>query len=81
MEAKVRRARPSARLTLKDRLSRLTFLEAAKLLGPEGKSLIQRNANLWDFKIAEDVFLGDDLFRLRFPTKPTAISRSPSPSR
>ena len=33
MEAKVRRARPSARLTLKDKLSRLTFIEAAKLLG------------------------------------------------
>src|SRR5260221_7535769 len=67
MEAKVRRARPSARLTLKDKLSRLTFLEAAKLLGPEGKQLIQRSANSWDFKIEDDVYLGDDLFRLRFP--------------
>ena len=67
MEVKVRKARPSEKLTLKDRLSRLTFLEACKLLGPEGKKLIQRNANSWDFKIEEDVHLGDDLFRLRFP--------------
>jgi SNF2-related domain/Helicase conserved C-terminal domain len=67
MEARVRRARPSALLTLKDRLSRLTFLEACKLLGPEGKNLIQRNANAWEFKLDEDVHLGDDLFRLRFP--------------
>ncbi|HEY2253805.1 MAG TPA: DEAD/DEAH box helicase, partial [Planctomycetaceae bacterium] len=69
---------PSAKLTLKDRLSRLTFLDAAKLLGPEGKKLIQKNANTWEFKIAEDVFLGDDLFRLRFPQsvngQPTVVT-------
>ncbi len=67
MEAKVRRARPAERLTLKDRLSRLTFHEAVKLLGADGKALIQKNANKWDFKIAEDAYVGDDLFRLRFP--------------
>lgn len=32
--------RPSGRLSLKDRLSHLTFLEASKLLGPEGQKLI-----------------------------------------
>ncbi|HEY2147763.1 MAG TPA: SNF2-related protein, partial [Pirellulales bacterium] len=52
-----------------DKLSRLTFLEAAKLLGPEGKRLIQTNANKWTFQIEEDVYLGDDLFRLRFPVE------------
>jgi hypothetical protein len=67
MKTPVTKTLPSAKLTLKDRLSRLTFLEAVKLLGAEGKQLIQRNGNTWDFKIAEDVFLGDDLFRLRFP--------------
>src|SRR5450432_2634382 len=58
---------PSSRLSLKDRLSRLTFPEACKLLGPEGQQLIQRHANTWEFKLSEDVFLGSDLFRLRFP--------------
>ncbi len=67
MEAKARRARPAERLTLKDRLSRLTFHEAVKVLGADGKSLIQKNANRWDFKVAEDAYVGDDLFRLRFP--------------
>ena len=67
MTTPVTKTLPSAKLTLKDRLSRLTFLDAAKLLGPEGKRLIQKNANGWDFQIAEDVFLGNDLFRLRFP--------------
>ncbi len=67
MTTRVTKTLPSAKLTLKDRLSRLTFLEACKLLGPEGRKLIQKNANAWDLKIAEDVFLGEDLFRLRIP--------------
>lgn len=67
MTTQLAKTRPSGRLSLKDRLSHLTFTEACKLLGPEGKKLIQHSANLWDFKIEEDVYLGDDLFRLRFP--------------
>ena len=51
-------------LTLRDRLSRLNFTEACKLLGEEGKQLIQQGGK-WDIKIAEDVYLGDDLFRLK----------------
>ena len=61
--------RPRGQLTLKDRLSRLTFIDACKLLGPTGAKLIQKGANLWDIKIEEDVFLGDDLFRLRLPER------------
>lgn len=67
MTTQLASTRPSKRLSLKDRLSHLTFLEASKLLGSEGKKLIQQSANLWDFKLEEDVYLGDDLFRLRFP--------------
>ncbi len=67
MTTRTSRTRPSGRLSLKDKLSHLTFAEACKLLGPQGKKLIQQSANLWDFQIEEDVFLGDDLFRLRFP--------------
>lgn len=58
---------PGHRLTLKDRLSRLTFTDACKLLGPRGKQLIQRSANLWDFQLADDFHLGDDLCRVRIP--------------
>src|SRR5262245_50067178 len=61
--------RPSGQLTLKDRLSRLGFLDACKLLGPDGAKLIQKSANLWDIKIPDDVFLGEDLFRVSFPEK------------
>ncbi|HEX4144741.1 MAG TPA: DEAD/DEAH box helicase [Pirellulales bacterium] len=58
---------PSGRLSLKDRLSRLTFSEACKLLGPEGRQLIGRHANHWEFNLRDDVFLGADLLRVRFP--------------
>jgi superfamily II DNA or RNA helicase len=67
MTTPVMKTRPSGQLSLRDKLSHLTFLEAAKLLGPEGKKLIQKSGNLWAFKLEEDVYLGDDLFRLRFP--------------
>ena len=67
MRTQVMKTRPSAALTLKDRLSRLTFLEACKLIGPEGRTLIQKNANGWTFNLEQDLFLGRDLFRLRFP--------------
>ncbi len=59
---------PSSQLSLKDRLSRLTFTAACKLLGNNGAKLIQRNANQWNFKLEDDVYLGNDLFRLRFPS-------------
>jgi superfamily II DNA or RNA helicase len=61
---------PSAKLTLKDRLSRLTFQEAGKLLGSQGPALISRSANRWPLNIAEDIDFGDDLLRVRFPVNP-----------
>src|SRR4029079_1324543 len=56
----------SGQLTLRDRLSRLTFEQACKLLGPEGRKLIQRGSQ-WEVNLDEDVYLGGDLFRLKCP--------------
>lgn len=67
MKTQAGKVLPGRKLSLRDRLSRLTFLDACKLLGPQGRQLIQRNANTWEFNIADDVYLGADLFRLRFP--------------
>lgn len=72
MTTTVTKTRPSGQLNLRDKLSRLTFLEAAKLLGPQGKQLIQKSGNLWGIKISDDVYLGDDLFRLRIPHETVA---------
>jgi len=67
MRTEVVRTLPSALLSLQDRLSRLTFRDACELLGSEGRTLIRKGAGPWNFDIEKDVFLGPDLFRLRFP--------------
>ena len=57
------RTKPSERLTLRDRLSRLTFSDACKLLGDDGQRLI-RAGSKWEIKLPDDVYLGGDLFRV-----------------
>ncbi len=59
------KTKKSKRLTLKDRLSRLTYLQAAKLLGPEGQQLIRRGASYDTIDIDRDVYFRGDLFRLK----------------
>jgi len=51
-------------LTLKDRLSRLTFTQACKLLGPEGSKLIMQGGKFEINLIEENVYLDNDLFKL-----------------
>ncbi len=51
-------------LTLKDRLSRLSFRQAYKLLGDEGDKRIMQGGRFPLGSIEENVYLGDDLFRL-----------------
>ncbi len=51
-------------LTLKDRLSRLTYTQACKLLGDEGGKRIMQGGKFPIGPIGENVYLGDDLFRL-----------------
>jgi len=51
-------------LTLKDRLSRLTYTQACKLLGPEGSKFIMRGGKFEITSIEENVYLDNDLFRL-----------------
>jgi superfamily II DNA or RNA helicase len=53
-------------LTLSDRLSRLTFVEATRLLGEEGKKLIQKGGQV-EVLIEEQVRLDGDAFRLTLP--------------
>ncbi len=51
-------------LTLKDRLSRLTFTQACKLLGDRGSQLIMKGGKHQIPSMEENVYLCDDLFRL-----------------
>jgi len=57
--------KPSHRLTCKDRLSRLTFTQACKLLGEEGRQLIQRGGK-FEIDLDEQVYLAGDLYRVKF---------------
>ncbi|MEI8372662.1 MAG: DEAD/DEAH box helicase [Planctomycetota bacterium] len=58
--------KPTKRLTLRDRLSRLTYVRACQLLGPEGAQLIRQGSN-YEIDIQRDVYLRGDLFRVKFP--------------
>ena len=57
--------KPAHRLTLKDRLSRLTVRDASKLLGPDGVTLLRRSANRFDIDLAGDIAFSAESFRLR----------------
>ncbi len=57
---------PSAKLTLRDHLSHLTFMDACKIIGPDGRKLIQENANTWEIDL-DSVRLTGDLFSVKFP--------------
>jgi hypothetical protein len=56
----------STELTLIDKLSRLSYQQTLKLLGSDAAKLLQ-TGNKWDFRLEEDIYLGPDLFRLKFP--------------
>src|SRR5213594_534416 len=62
----------STALTLIDKLSRLSYQQTLKLLGSDAPRLL-RAGDKWDFRLEEDVYLGPDLFRLKFP--PAAVER------
>ncbi|MDR2116754.1 MAG: DEAD/DEAH box helicase [Planctomycetaceae bacterium] len=54
----------SDKLTLYDRLSHLTYRQACDILGSEGALLLRRTYPLDELNVKNDVYLGDDLFRL-----------------
>ena len=62
-------------LTLRDRLSRLTYLHACRLLGQDGERLIRQGAR-HDIDIAQHVYLRGDLFRLKLPEAVVTITLS-----
>lgn len=65
-EAFARTTKPSHRLKLRDRLSRLNFTQVCKLLGAQGRQLIQRSGK-HDILLDEHVCLRGDLYRVTFP--------------
>ncbi len=63
-----KKTKERGKLTLRDRLSRLSFIEACKLIGPQGAQLIQKGAASYaEIDIPTQVYLRGDLFRLKLP--------------
>ncbi len=70
-----------SKLTLKDRLSRLTFNQACKLLGPEGNKLMMDGGKFDIPSIEENVKLDEDSFRLWVDGAVVTIVEAPSPKK
>lgn len=60
------RIKPSRKLTLKDKLSRLTHVQAVRLMGANGERLLKLGGK-YDIDLTEQVTLSDDRFQLRLP--------------
>ena len=60
------RVKPSARLTLKDKLSRLTFAQAQQLLGPKGASWLAKGGAI-DIDLPTQVRFTGECFQVNFP--------------
>lgn len=59
------KTKKSRKLNLKDRLSRLTYISTCQLLGENAKQLISEGGKYDTIDVDRDVYLGDDLFRLK----------------
>ena len=62
-------------LTLRDRLSRLTYTQACRLLGGDGERLI-RGGSRHEIDIEQHVYLRGDLFRLKLPEAVVTVTLS-----
>ncbi len=58
--------KPERKMTLRDKLSRLTYLQAVKLLGDQGKQLIQHGGK-YEVDLEQQVYFRGDLFQLKIP--------------
>lgn len=63
----------SSELTLFDKLSRLRFVQAAKLLGPDGTRLLHAGG-AYEIDLEEQVELKNDAFRLRLDGSTVTVS-------
>jgi len=69
--------KPSQKLTLFDKLSRLSFLQATKLLGPTGADLIAAGGKV-DIDLTTQVDFDQDRFRLAVDSAMVTIALSPT---
>jgi superfamily II DNA or RNA helicase len=56
-------------VSFREQLSRLTFHQASRLLGDDGKELLTAGARKFELDPEHDVYLGGDLYRVRVPDR------------
>ncbi|MBX7207629.1 MAG: DEAD/DEAH box helicase [Verrucomicrobiaceae bacterium] len=71
--------KPSAQLTLHDKLSRLNIIQAKKLLGPAAAALLPK-AGREEIDIASQVLFTADQFQIVYPVKQFVVTLSLHPS-
>jgi superfamily II DNA or RNA helicase len=69
------RVKPSVQLTLKDKLSRLTLVQAQKLLGPKGAQLLAKGGAI-EIDLATQVLFTDERLQVTFPD--ARVKRAPA---
>jgi hypothetical protein len=63
-------------ITLKDKLSHLSYVEASKLLGPQGKQLIQEGGK-YEIDVFAQVSFNNEHFSLSLKDAEVSISLDP----
>lgn len=74
MAATKARTKKSSQLTLRDRLSRMTFQKACQLLGPDSAKLIAEGGGFEFEDLQNAVYLQGDVFRLSFPNSRAVVT-------
>ncbi|REJ73647.1 MAG: helicase [Planctomycetota bacterium] len=61
------RAKSRKRISFRERLARLTYIQACRLLGDEGEQLLGKGGRRWDLNTEDHAYLAGDLFRVSVP--------------
>jgi len=67
------RSQRKKRISFRDRLARLTYIQACRLLGEQGEQLLRKGGKRWDLNTEDHAYLAGDFFRVSIPdeTLPT----------
>lgn len=57
-------AKSKKRVSFRDRLARLTYIQACRLLGEAGEQLLRSGGKRWDLNAEDHAYLAGDLFRV-----------------
>jgi superfamily II DNA or RNA helicase len=85
-KSRATRADSGKRFSFRDRLARLTYVQACRLLGETGEQLIRAGGRRWELLAEDDAYLSADLFRVTVRDRELAARKAivvlaPNPAR